>query len=134
MENLAGCTPAKMEESSECTFIVHSAENRENLYKALNGKPLCSALYGMYIVMINELKAFLMVSAQAEQTGVMNKTSVEPMAQDDKFHEVKSRKRHISNDTSQTARRLTKSVPASTAVKLPPKSSVNSQLLHTSQN
>jgi hypothetical protein len=41
--------------------------------------------------------------------------------QDDKFREVKRWKKHISNDTSQAAKKSTKRVPTSTAVKLPPK-------------
>jgi hypothetical protein len=40
-------------------------EKRENLCKALDGKQLFSALYGMYTVTMNELKAFLSVSAKA---------------------------------------------------------------------
>jgi hypothetical protein len=45
----------------------------------------------------------------------------ESTTQIDDFQEVKRRKRHISDDTSQTARRSTKSVPTSKVVKLPPK-------------
>jgi hypothetical protein len=111
-----------VEESSECTSIVNSVEEiTANFCKALDWKPLFSALYGMYTVMMNELKAFLKVSAQAGQSGIMNKTSKEPTAQGDYFHEVKRCKRHICNDTSQTAKKLTKSVPVTSAVKLPPK-------------
>jgi hypothetical protein len=47
---------------------------------------------------------------------------VESTTQDDDFQEVKRRKRHISNDTSQTAKKPTKPVPTSAAVKLPRKS------------
>jgi hypothetical protein len=50
-----------MEESSECTSIVNSAENRENLCEAPDGKPLFSAHYSIYTVTINELKTFLRV-------------------------------------------------------------------------
>jgi hypothetical protein len=46
---------------------------------------------------------------------------VESTAQDDDFQEVKICKRHVSNDTSQTAKKSTKSVPITTAVKQPPK-------------
>jgi hypothetical protein len=51
----------------------------------------------------------------------VNKTSVELTAQDDDFWEAKRCKRHISSDTSQTVKNLTKPVPMSAAVKLPPK-------------
>jgi phosphatidate phosphatase PAH1 len=61
----------------------------------------------MYTVTMNELKAVLKVSAQAGQSGAVNKTSVKSMVQDDDFREVKRRKRHNSNDTSQTAKKST---------------------------
>jgi hypothetical protein len=75
----------------------------------------------MYMVTLNELKAIHKLSAQAGQSFEEKKTSVESMAQDDDSWEVKRRKRHISNDTSQTSKKLTKPVPTSAAVKLPPK-------------
>jgi hypothetical protein len=43
----------------------------------------------MYAVTLNELKAILKVSAQERQNGTVNETSVESMAQDDDFQEVK---------------------------------------------
>jgi hypothetical protein len=43
------------------------------------------------------------------------------MAQDDDFHEIEICRKHISNDTSQTAKKSTKTVPASAAVKMSPK-------------
>jgi hypothetical protein len=52
----------------------------------------------------------------------MNKTLVESTAQDDDFHEIKRRKRHLSNNTSQTAKKSIKPVPTFAAVKLLPKS------------
>jgi hypothetical protein len=49
--NLAGCTPAKVGESSEWTSIVNGAEeNRAKFCKGLDGKPLFGALYIMYTV------------------------------------------------------------------------------------
>jgi hypothetical protein len=42
-------------------------------------------------------------------------------AQDDNFQEIKRSNRHISNGISETAKKSTKSVPTSAAVKLPPK-------------
>jgi hypothetical protein len=51
-----------------------SEENRANCCKGLDGKPHFSSLYGMYTVTLNELKAIPMVSAQAGQSGVVNKT------------------------------------------------------------
>jgi hypothetical protein len=43
------------------------------------------------------------------------------MAQYDNFQEVKKHKRNISNNTSETDKKLTKQVPSPTAVKMPPK-------------
>jgi hypothetical protein len=53
-------------ESSEWTSIVNRpVENGGNFCKDLDGKPFFSALYGMYMVTLNEPKAVLKVSAQA---------------------------------------------------------------------
>jgi hypothetical protein len=102
IEILAKCTPAKEGESSWWTTIVNSAEeNRAKFCTFLDGKPLFSALYGMYMVTLKELK----VNAQAGQNGAMNKTSLESTVLDDNLQEVKRRKRHISTDTSQTAKK-----------------------------
>jgi sortase (surface protein transpeptidase) len=57
---------------------------------------------------LNELKAAFKVIAQTGQSGAVNKTSVVSTAQDDDFREVTRCKRYISNDTSQTAKKLTK--------------------------
>jgi hypothetical protein len=75
----------------------------------------------MYMVTLNELRAVLKVSALAEQSGAVNRNSVESTAQDGVFQEVKRCKSHISNNISQTAKNLTKPVPVSTAVKPHPK-------------
>jgi hypothetical protein len=90
----------------EWTSIVNSAEgNRVNFCKALDWKPVYSALYDMYAVTLNELKAVSKVSAQEVQSGAVNKTSVKSTAQDDDFQEIKRRNRHISNNASQTAKK-----------------------------
>jgi hypothetical protein len=62
-ENFARSTPAKVRESSEWTSTANSAENRANICKDLDGKLLFSALYGMYMVTLYELKAILKVTA-----------------------------------------------------------------------
>jgi hypothetical protein len=61
------------------------------------------------------------VSAQAKHSVTANKTSSEPTAQDEEFRKVKRRKRQNSNGNSQSARKSTKTVSTSAAVKLPPK-------------
>jgi hypothetical protein len=69
---------------------VNSLEkNKENFCNGLDGKPLFSTVYGIYTVTLYELKTILKVNAKAGQNGVVNKTSVEPMAQGEDFQEVK---------------------------------------------
>jgi hypothetical protein len=51
--------------------------------------------------------------------------SLEPKDQDDEFREVKRRNVHNSNDSSQSAKKSTKTVATSAAVKLPPKAVLN---------
>jgi hypothetical protein len=70
----------------EWTSTVYSSEEN-NYCKALVGKPVFSALYGMYTVTLNELKAAMKASVKAGQSGAVNKSSVESTAQDD-FLEV----------------------------------------------
>jgi hypothetical protein len=77
----------------------------------------------MYTVTLKELKAVLRVSAQAGQSGAVNKSSVESMAQDDDRREVKRRKRHISGYL--TGEKSTKPVPTSAGCPDASKSSVN---------
>jgi hypothetical protein len=75
----------------------------------------------MYTVILNELKVVLNVGAEAEQSDVVNKTSVESTAQDNDFKELMRPKQYISNNTLQTTKKSTKRDPTSTAVKLLPK-------------
>jgi hypothetical protein len=77
-----------------------------------------SVLYCMHTVTLIELKA---VSAQAKHSNSLNKISSESTAQNDDFREVKKRKWHNSDDTSQSAKNSTKTVPISVTFKLPPK-------------
>jgi hypothetical protein len=47
IEDMAGCAPAAVEESTEWTAIVNTAkDNRARYCKALSGNLLFSALYG----------------------------------------------------------------------------------------
>jgi hypothetical protein len=61
------------------------------------------------------------VKAQAGKCGAVTITSLESAAHDDDFQEVKRSKRHICNDTSQTAKKSNTSAPKSAAGKLPTK-------------
>jgi hypothetical protein len=122
IEILAKFTLAKVGESSKWTSIVsRMEENRANVCKILEVKPLFSALYGIYTLILNELKGVLEVNAQAGKCGAVTKISLESAAHDDDLQEVKRRKRLISNDTSQTAKKSITSAPKSAAGKLPTK-------------
>jgi hypothetical protein len=88
-------------ESSEWTSILSSTEdNRGNFCKILEGKRLFSALYGIYKLTLNELKAVLKMKAQAGKCGAVTKTSLESAAHDDDFHEVKIRRRQAAYQSS----------------------------------
>jgi hypothetical protein len=53
---------------------VNSAEeNRGDFFKGVDGRPIFSALYGMYAVTLNNLKAVLEVSVKAGQSGAVSK-------------------------------------------------------------
>jgi hypothetical protein len=56
IEDVAGYTPASVGDSQECSSIVTAAEEDQvNFCKALTGKTLFSALYGMYTVALIDL-------------------------------------------------------------------------------
>jgi hypothetical protein len=106
IEDLASFTPASVGESEKWAAIVSSAEdNRENFCKALRGKPLFSALYGTYTVMLKELKSVLKANSQTEQT-----------KQADGFKEVRSRKQHSTGEAAHTPKKSTVEPPT---VKVP---------------
>jgi shikimate kinase len=77
--------------------VNSSEENRANFCKILEGKLLFRAVYGMYTLTLNELKAILKVNAQAGRPVAVTKTSLESVAHDDDFQEVKRRKRYVSD-------------------------------------
>jgi hypothetical protein len=130
IETSVGNTQAEVGESCEWISIVSSVEeNRANIRRDLDDKPLFSAIYIMYTLTLNQLKSFLKLRAQAGQSGAMNKTSVESTAQVNDFREVKRGKRHITNDTSQTAKKSTKPVPTTADAKLPPNSVLTSNFV-----
>jgi hypothetical protein len=74
----------------------------------------------MYAATLNKMKGVMKVTAQAYQSGAVNKLSMESTTQDE-FKKIKRCKRHVSNNTSQTAEKSNKPVPISAAVNLPPK-------------
>jgi hypothetical protein len=83
--------------SEEWVSITSSAEqNRENFCKVLRGKTLFSALYGTYTVTLNELKSVLKASSQ----------------KGDGFKEVRNRKRHSSQEATNSPRKATLPAPS----------------------
>lgn len=86
IENFAGCTRAKVGKSSEWNSVVKSAEEyRANVSKALDRKPILIALHGMYTEW-NEGRPE--DDARVGKSGADNKTSLEPIAQDEDFREL----------------------------------------------
>jgi hypothetical protein len=85
----------------------------------------------MYTVTLKELQAVLKVNTQSEQSGAVNVTSLKSTAQGDDFQKVK---RRVSNDTSETTMKSTKSFSISTAVKQTPKTVPTRKLLRAPQN
>jgi hypothetical protein len=105
IEVMAGHAPASVGESVEWTLIVNTAEdNRASYCKALNGKPLFSALYATYTVTLIELKAVLKASTLAGQDK-SPKPGGEQLTQDKGFKDVHRRKRHNTNVVAQTSRK-----------------------------
>jgi hypothetical protein len=90
---------------------------RANYCKALDGKQL---LYGTYAVTLNLLKAVLKVCARSGQSGVVSETSVESTVEDYDSQEVKRRKKHIPNNTMETAKKYAKPISTYASVKFPP--------------
>jgi hypothetical protein len=104
IEDLAGCTPAAVGESTKWTEIVNTAEdNRANYCKVLYGKVLLSVLHGAYTVAVKELKSLLKTSNSAGRNNATTE-SVKP-SQDDGFKEVRRRKRHSTNEAALTSKK-----------------------------
>jgi hypothetical protein len=104
IENMASYTPASVGESVEWTSIVNTAEgNRASYCKALIGNPLHRILYGPYTVSLYELKAVLKTGTPAGQTQ-SPKASGEQPTQDEGFKEVRSRKRHNTDEAARTSK------------------------------
>jgi hypothetical protein len=104
-EVVAGHTPASVGESVEWTQIVNTAEaNRASYCKVLTGKPLFSALYIIYTVILIELRTVLKANTLASQTK-SPKTGGEQLTQDKGFKEVRWRKRHNTDQAAQTSKK-----------------------------
>jgi hypothetical protein len=103
-------------EGEQWSSIISAAEeNRQNFCKALSGKTLFSALYGMYIVVLQELKALLKASTPAGLTKTSNPTST----QEDRFTGVRRWKRHSTNEATPTSQKAVAAI-VSAAVDKPP--------------
>jgi hypothetical protein len=102
IEDVAGYAPASVGDSEQWSSIVNAAEdNQTNFCKALTGKTLFSALYGMYTVTLNDLKALLKASSPAGKC-VTPKWAA---PREDGFKEVRRRKRHSSNEAAPTTKK-----------------------------
>jgi hypothetical protein len=102
IEDVAGYTPASAGESEQWSSIVNIAEeNKQNFCTALNMKTLFSALYGTYIVALQELKAMLKASSPAGKS----ETTKCAASKEDGFKEVRRRKRHNTNEDAPTSKK-----------------------------
>jgi hypothetical protein len=97
IEDLASYTLVE----SEATIISSAEDNRESYCKALRGKTLFSELHGTYTMTLNDLKNVMKASTQTGQT-----------KQGDGFKEVRSRKRHSTEEAARTQKKV--ALPAST--------------------
>jgi hypothetical protein len=102
IEGAAGYTPASVGGSEEWSSIVNAAEeNQINFCKALTGKTLFSALYGIYGVTLNDLKALLKASCPAGQS--VTPKSAAP--REDGFKKIRRRKGNSSNEAASTTKK-----------------------------
>jgi hypothetical protein len=105
IEDVAGYPPALVGESEQWSSIVNAAEeNRQNFCKALSGNTLFNALYGIYTVALQELKAVLKASNQAGQN-TAQKAVGSPSTQEEGFQKVRRRKRHSTEETARTSKK-----------------------------
>jgi hypothetical protein len=108
-EDVERYTPALVGDSEQWSSIVSAAEeNRQSFCKALSGKTLFSALYGMYTVALQKLKALLKTSNPADPT----KTTNPALTQKDGFTEVWRRKRHSTNKAAPTIKKAAAAIAA----------------------
>jgi hypothetical protein len=69
----------------------------------LRGKPCFSALYGTYIVTLQELKAVIKARTLADKTNIP-KTTGQQTSKEDDFQEVRRRKRRVTDETTGTSK------------------------------
>jgi hypothetical protein len=94
--SLAGCTPTAVGESEKWKEIItKEAETRRNLYQVLQGKPLYSALHGVYSEVLADLKVVLQQSATKVQLQPNNEAAAQ-----DEFREQRRRKRNPSEEAA----------------------------------
>jgi hypothetical protein len=109
IEDTARFTPAKLGESPEWATIVEAAEeNAAAFCKALSGKPLFSALHGLYTVTLGKLKVLLKNSAG--QKGQKTNPGGPPTP-DDGFQEVRRRKRQSSGEAEHATKKPVPTAP-----------------------
>jgi hypothetical protein len=93
-------------------------ENRVSYCRALTGKPHFSALYGIYIVTLNELKAVLKVSTLADQTRALKSTGLQTTGENG-FTEIRRRNQHSIDETTQTSKEVAVLAKTSAALNTP---------------
>jgi hypothetical protein len=100
IEDMAGHIPASVGNSAKWAAIVNAAEeNGASYWKGLHGKTLFNALYDIYTVTLQELKAVLKVRTLAVQTN-LQKTTGQQTTQDDGFQEERRQKNRATDETT----------------------------------
>jgi hypothetical protein len=94
--NLAGRTPNSVGQSSKWNEIVETAaEESRNFLQLFFGRPLYSALRGVYAMVLNDLKGVLQESAAKSDAPCTSVVGTE----ENEFCEIKKRKRSYSGST-----------------------------------
>jgi hypothetical protein len=121
IEDVARHIPASVGESGEWSAILNAAEENGVSYcKGLRGKPLFSALYSTYTVTLQELKAVIKARTLTDQTNIPKTTGQQTNKEDD-FQEVRRWKRHATNETTRTSKKVTIQTKTPTALNIPSK-------------
>jgi hypothetical protein len=128
IKEMARYTPASMGESEQWSPTNSTAEeNRQNFCKALTGKTLFSALYGIYTVTLHELKAVVQTNTPAGQP----KTPKSAATQEDGFKEVQRSKWHSPNETAPTSKKAVPTAVSAATDTPPPRSPPRISLLRS---
>jgi hypothetical protein len=112
-------TPAAVRESPKWTLIVgNTAGTTSNLQQLLKGKQLYSALHGIYIQVLHDLKA---VVKESSSQGETTSTTITAPPSIEEFPEQERRKRKCTDDADKRIKKLATSTTGVNNPQLRPK-------------